>query len=126
MSAKLDHIVLATSDLERTKAQFEQLTGVSPAYGGAHVGRGTCNYLVSLGGTQYLEIIGLDPEQDTAALIEDGVHIAFGVHKMPAGAKIVHWACETADLEGISTREAGWTGKPFDMSRKTPHGDVLE
>src|SRR5262249_24399132 len=38
-------------------------TGVRPVKGGSHVGLGTANYLVGLGGGAYLEILGPDPDQ---------------------------------------------------------------
>ena len=59
----LDHIVLASSNIESTVSEFHQLTGILPIFGGSHVGRGTCNYLTSLGTNSYLEIVGEDPNQ---------------------------------------------------------------
>jgi hypothetical protein len=50
--AHLDHLVLATPDLAATVAHFTERTGVEPAPGGAHVGLGTRNHLVSLGGSR--------------------------------------------------------------------------
>jgi hypothetical protein len=58
LPARLDHLVLATPDLAATVADFTERTGIAPVAGGAHVGLGTRNYLVSLGGSRYLEIIG--------------------------------------------------------------------
>ena len=118
----VDHIVLAAKDVERAKAAFEALTGVTPAYGGAHVGRGTCNYLVGLGGASYLEIIGLDPEQDTEALKGK---ISFGVDEMGDEARLMSWAAATDKLDSIAGA-ADWVGSPFSMSRATPSGETLE
>ena len=118
----VDHIVLAAKDVERAKTAFEALTGVTPEYGGAHVGRGTCNYLVGLGGARYLEIIGLDPEQDTAALKGK---ISFSVDEMGNEAKLVSWAAATDELDSIAAA-ADWVGSPFSMRRATPSGKMLE
>lgn len=59
----LDHLVFATPDLEEGVAIVAALTGVQPTRGGPHVGIGTHNALLSLGGDTYLEIIGVDPDQ---------------------------------------------------------------
>ena len=59
----LDHLAFATSDLAATIAWFAEATGVQPVEGGRHDGRGTRNYLVGLGPTAYLEIIGPDLER---------------------------------------------------------------
>ncbi len=54
----LDHLVYAVPDLDAATRAFAAATGVVPAEGGAHVGRGTRNVLVGFGETSYLEIIG--------------------------------------------------------------------
>ena len=41
--ALLDHIILGCSDLDRGIDLLEQNTGVRPAFGGVHPGRGTGN-----------------------------------------------------------------------------------
>ena len=59
----IDHLVLATDDLERTVATISDGWGVTPTPGGAHVGHGTRNELVAIGDGAYLEIIGPDLAQ---------------------------------------------------------------
>ena len=46
---QLDHIVIASPDLEALASEFHELTGVKPMPGGRHEGRGTANQIVGLG-----------------------------------------------------------------------------
>ncbi|AGS72562.1 VOC family protein [Streptomyces collinus] len=118
----LDHLVLATPELAATVAEFERRTGVTPAPGGVHVGLGTRNHLVSLGGRSYLEIIGPDPEQPEPVELRP-----FGVDRL-AGPRTVTWAISPADLDATvsGARERGHDPGPVHpMSRRTPDGTLL-
>ncbi|MFC7010233.1 VOC family protein [Streptomyces viridiviolaceus] len=122
LPALLDHLVLATPDLAATVADFTRRTGVAPAPGGVHVGRGTRNHLVSLGGTGYLEIIGPDPEQS-----EPDEPRPFGVDELTA-PRIVTWAIRPPDLDAAvaAARAHGHdTGPVRPMSRRRPDGTLL-
>ncbi|MFI6661627.1 VOC family protein [Streptomyces sp. NPDC050523] len=119
----LDHLVLATPDLAATVAEFARRTGVAPAPGGAHVGRGTRNFLVSLGGSSYLEIIGPDPEQSEP----DGPR-PFDVDEVDR-ARTVTWAISPPDLDAAvaAARARGYDpGDVRPMSRRRPDGTLLE
>ncbi|MEU3253594.1 VOC family protein [Streptomyces sp. NPDC006997] len=120
--AILDHLVLATPDLAATVADFTARTGVTPAPGGVHLGLGTRNYLVGLGGAAYLEIIGPDPEQSDP----DGPR-PFGVDGL-TGPRTVSWAVRTTDLDAAiaTARTRGHDPGPgHAMSRRTPDGALL-
>ncbi|MFB9467414.1 VOC family protein [Streptomyces cinereospinus] len=120
--AHLDHLVLATPDLAATVAEFTRRTGVQPVAGGSHVGLGTRNCLVGLGGTGYLEIIGPDPEQSAP-----GGPRPFGVDGLPT-ARTLTWAISPPDLDAAvaSARARGYDpGPPRAMSRRTPDGTLL-
>ncbi|MEU3830107.1 VOC family protein [Streptomyces sp. SID486] len=118
----LDHLVLATPDLAATVAEFARRTGVTPAPGGVHLGLGTRNHLVGLGGRSYLEIVGPDPEQP-----EPAGPRPFGVDLL-AGPAVPTWAISPPDLDAAiaAARERGHDPGPVrPMSRRTPDGTVL-
>ncbi|WP_328549924.1 MULTISPECIES: VOC family protein [unclassified Streptomyces] len=121
--AHLDHLVLATPELAATVADFARRTGVTPVPGGAHVGFGTRNHLVALGGAGYLEIIGPDPEQSAP----DGPR-PFDVDRLVA-ARTVTWAISPPDLDlaVAAARARGYDPGPVrPMSRRRPDGTLLE
>ena len=57
----LDHLVVAVPNLAAASAAFSSALGVASATGGSHPDHGTCNALVSLGASAYLELLGPDP-----------------------------------------------------------------
>eukprot|EP00943_MAST-04B_sp_MAST-4B-sp1_P008464 g8464.t1 len=124
---KLDHIVLASRNVEKTCEAFYKLTGCKPTFGGSHVNRGTKNYLVNIGEDKYLEFIGLDYAQNVEEIVRKGGSkaIPFGVYDLrEAESKIVTFACVTSRLKETASA-ASWVGLPFSMSRKTPEGNTL-
>jgi hypothetical protein len=58
----IDHILLAINDLDKGIAEFKELTGVEPVFGGIHPNSFTQNALASLEGGSYIEIIA--PRKD--------------------------------------------------------------
>ncbi len=121
----LDHILLGCSDLDQGIAFVEQHTGVRPAIGGVHPGRGTRNALLSLGELHYLEVIAPDPAQSGS---EDPRTSMVGELKQLTSPRIVDWAVHTTDIEAVAARLRK-TGIAFEGpspgSRKRPDGRVL-
>jgi hypothetical protein len=120
----IDHLVYATPDLQATVADMEKEFGVAPSPGGAHLGLGTFNALLGLGGRTYLEIIGPDPAQP-----EPEGPRAFGIDDLDQ-ARLVAWcAAPHRPLSEVVTaaQSVGFDpGVIRSMSRRRPDGVVLE
>ncbi|EWT04951.1 glyoxalase [Intrasporangium chromatireducens Q5-1] len=97
---ELDHLVVATADLEAGRDRLERQLGCPLEPGGRHTDQGTHNLLLSLGPTAYLELIAPEPgarsprprwfELDTPAMRE----------RLAAGPALVHWVVRVTSLAG--------------------------
>jgi hypothetical protein len=118
--ALLDHIILGCNDLDLGMELVEQNTGVRPAIGGIHPGRGTRNALLFLGGRRYLEIIAPDPAQQKI------VH--FPQIREMKDPRLIGWAVHPPDIAAtaklLRDHQIAFQG-PDDGSRKRPDGRVL-
>lgn len=116
----VDHIVIGISDLERGIALVEARSGVRPAVGGVHPGRGTWNALFSLGTGQYAELIAPDPSQpDTPD--------AYGLPSF-AEPRLLMWAASTTDIAALAAelKAAGHSdGEVHAGARLRPDGRRL-
>lgn len=121
----LDHLLLGCSDLDEGIAFVEQHTGVRPAMGGVHPGRGTRNALLALGPLHYLEVIAPDLAQTevpkTRAELPEML-------KKLSSPTLVDWAAHTSDIVGVAERwkKAGVAFQgPTPGSRARPDGKML-
>jgi len=122
----LDHILLGCSDLDSGIDLLERRTGVRPAFGGVHPGRGTRNALLSLGERRYLEVIAPDPKQDR---VEDFAQKQVARLKGLASPRLIGWAAHPGNLETFAAhlRDVGilFDG-PRPGSRRRPDCKLLE
>ena len=117
---ELDHLVFAGPDLAEAVAAVTELTGVEAAPGGRHLGEGTANYLIALGGARYLEIIGPDP-------LAESHPRWFGLDRLTE-PRLITWAMRPADLDAAvaTARSEGYEPGPVRaMSRRTEDGTEL-
>ena len=121
IAARVDHLILGVRDLEEGIRQFEARTGVRPAIGGEHPGRGTRNALASLGDGHYVEILA----PQAGAPGSERVDALRGL----ADLTPVGWAVAVRDLESARARlgAAGFTlSDVMPGSRARPDGSLLE
>ena len=115
----LDHIVLATPDVQASVAEIEAAIGLRPELGGHFPGRGVYNHLLALQDDAYLEIIGPDPDQAD----HEGT-LPFGMNDFgDKGAHVPHWCCKAGaeiDSRVAAAKEAG-----YDIGEVEPLGRVL-
>ncbi|HKV61994.1 MAG TPA: VOC family protein [Candidatus Acidoferrum sp.] len=118
--ALLDHILLGCNDLDKGIEFVHDGTGVLPAMGGVHPGRGTRNALLSLGERRYLEIIAPYPAQSEI------VH--FPQLRAMTDPRLIGWAAHPPDIAALAKllreNKVEFTG-PSVGSRKRPDGQVL-
>jgi len=92
----IDHLVYASTDLQRGMDEIEALLGVRPVRGGHHPQYGTHNAQLSLGPGIYLEIIARDPglpAPERGALID-----------IPAQGRssLITWVFRTEDIHNTA------------------------
>lgn len=96
--AKLDHIVLATRDLDGRERWLWEKFGLETQPGGKHDGAGTVNRYVPLGDDQYLELLAIsDPASRhpmVKALKRD----------LSDGDRLMNFAITADDIEAVSHR----------------------
>jgi hypothetical protein len=121
-SPALDHLVYAVPELTSGIEDLYRLLGVRAERGGRHVGFGTHNALLGLGGGAYLELIAPDPSQPIPPVSQ---FIGFDAASLP---RLAGWAARTDDIEAAvaKAREAGFDPGPIlEMSRLRPDGVTL-
>jgi glyoxalase-like protein len=120
----IDHLVYAGPDVAHASAYLANLLGATPTPGGSHVGVGTCNELLALGGATYLEVIGPD-----AAQPEPEGPRPFGIDGLTA-PRLVAWSVRPtrplAEVVGDARRAGIEFGNVVAMSRRRPDGVLLE
>ena len=119
---RIDHLIYATPDLDRTVTDLELQTGVRASAGGSHPGRGTRNALLALGARCYLEILGPDSAQPPPERPRTR-----GIDQLQA-ARLVGWAADATDLDSRSQRAMAQgveLGAVRPGSRQKPDGELL-
>jgi len=118
----IDHLLYATSDLQRGMDEIETLLGVRPVRSGQHPQYGTHNALLSLGSGTYLEVIARDPD-----LPPPDRGVLFDVPETD-GSRLIAWVYRVTDIQESSDalRDAGIVLGSIDSGRREkPDGSVV-
>ena len=119
----VDHLVYATPSLQDTVDHLMVDWGIELVPGGAHLGRGTRNWLAGLGGGTYLEVIGPDAAQPAPRAPRQ-----FGIDDLVA-PRLVAWCVRPdrtlADVVRDVAMAGGDLGVVVAMSRQRPDGVLL-
>ena len=119
---KIDHATVAGRDLKVLQAALQK-AGIATVYGGAHTNHATEMALVSFPDGSYLELMGIQPQADAAA-----VQAHEWSRFLTSDAGPCAWALREANLaaEVARLRAAGVTvSEPAPGGRKRPDGVTL-
>lgn len=122
MKKAIDHLVYCVPNLREGIQIIEEKFGIAPVYGGRHLTRGTHNALLNLGDGCYLELLAVDPKNDSIPPPR-----WMGVDLIKT-SKLTRWSIKSIDFErelSILTKANSELGKAFAGSRKTSEGSLL-
>ena len=114
---RIDHVIIASPDLEATAARLEREHGIVAEPGGRHPAWGTHNRIAPLGGA-YLEIIGVE---DPALAASDPLGAWVLEHAL-SGDALMGFAVEVSDATATAQR-LGLGSEPG--ARDRPDGSRL-
>ena len=97
---RIDHVIVATTDLDAAAARLEDEQGLLASAGGRHEGLGTHNRIVPLGGG-YLELLAV-ADAEEAARSELGRALAAGIARIGEG--LMGWAVAVDDVVPVAER----------------------
>ena len=120
--ARVDHIILATPDVDDTADRLTTTLGVRAVAGGRHPAWGTRNALIALGGQIYLEIVGPDPGSPPQEPPRP-----FGLETLSV-PRLATWAVKGRALEALVTHARGEgvdLGEVKHRTRRRPDGLLL-
>lgn len=121
----LDHVVIASTDLESDIKDFHKNLQTKPIPGGTHPSLGTRNALVSVMNSKtYIELLAPDPNNSNGLGNQ-----MLNLHKPGLSLTPYHFAIRTSNLEGVRSKakSLGMEATPIQqMSRTTANGKVLK
>jgi hypothetical protein len=115
--SELDHIVVASANLDAGVDWVERQLGVRPQPGGQHVVMGTHNALLKLGPRVYLEVIAIDPDGAPPARPRwFALDEAAMRSRLASGPSLVTWVLRCESLANACARVPD-LGEILSMSR---------
>jgi hypothetical protein len=108
---RLDHLAVSAANLDLGAAHVETALGVAPQAGGRHALMGTHNRLLSLGPSEYLEVIAIDPAAGRPAHPR-----LFGLDHFSGPPRLTNWICAVDDLDAAAAALPG-SGAGLSLAR---------
>ena len=118
---EIDHLLLGVPELGAGVQWVQGEFNIAAGEGGRHLGVGTHNALVALGGRTYLEVIAPDPEQ---LVPETALPYGLGALAVP---RLINWAVRVPDIDAWAARlyELGIPTQLKARDRVNPDGQRL-
>lgn len=105
---EFDHLAVAGETLEDAVSSVENTLGLSLSRGGQHPHFGTHNFVMSLGGMEYLEVIAIDPSATPIASPR-----WFDLDRFKGEPRLSNWICRVDDIAAVPPH----VGDPVALTR---------
>jgi catechol 2,3-dioxygenase-like lactoylglutathione lyase family enzyme len=119
VTAELDHVVIATRDLQASIERYRRL-GFHVAYGGKHPGNGTSNAIMRFG-LDYLELLGVD--RRVAGRRARGRELVAFVES--SGGGLINFCLRGGGAIDAARRGVPGTPPPQPLQRQLPGGGKM-
>jgi hypothetical protein len=122
---KLDHITVIAPSLAEGVAHVRTCLDLDVPFGQRHATMGTCNHLLQLGDTVYLEIVAIDPETDAPGRprwfgLDDRKKVR---SDWDEGRRLRGWVARTDAIDSILAGHKGIFGAKVPLPADNPTFD---
>ncbi|MCJ2165981.1 MULTISPECIES: VOC family protein [unclassified Pseudodesulfovibrio] len=118
MQTKVDHLVIAATDIDRGVDYAESLLGVQMPKGGVHEKMGTHNHLMQLGDALFLEVIAINPQGEPPTRPRwFGLDDPFVRARLDREPAFLAWVVNTDDIHTLMAQSAISLGRAESVSR---------
>jgi catechol 2,3-dioxygenase-like lactoylglutathione lyase family enzyme len=114
VTAGIDHVLIATRDLDRAAAQFRRL-GFNLTPRGHHTRLGSSNHCAMFQNRDYLELLGLGPERGRRPYYEDFLARREGIGGIAFRTSDAHGNFAALRAAGLAADEPLAFGRPVDL-----------
>ena len=114
MTAGIDHVLIATRDLDRASAQFRRL-GFALTPRGYHTTLGSSNHCAMFANRDYLELLGLGPERGRRPYYEDFLARREGIGGIALRTSDARGNFAALRAAGLAADEPLAFGRPVDL-----------
>ncbi len=108
----LDHLALSCETLAEGTEHVADMLGVALSPGGEHAAMGTHNSLLSLGPSEYFEVISINPDAK-----EPDRPRWFNIDNFSGAPRLTNWIVQTPDLDAALAQLPDGFGTPMSLER---------